>query len=237
MAYGIEIQNADGRIVIDTTYANFGFFSNNLSTATAGSTYPGLANAVFSDLIAARTNASSNGFISRSLSNNGNNWATSIEALSNTAIRYYVIRRFTELSPNTVTGYGFAVYNSSSNVIFSANITKNFEIITTGVFNSNASGTVNTSFPSSNTWYSNFDKYYSIVNSTGTIYFQVIIGAFPDVQIQDTWYRNGYNHVWANSTHGRIVVENNYQQRVGTGPISTFTLDRDFHYMILKELS
>jgi hypothetical protein len=225
MSYGIEILNNNDRIVIDLNYANFGLFSNSLSTATPGSTYPGLANTTSSDLILARANNTANGRVARGVV--ANTWCgTTDEAAS--AIRYYVLRRFDQLNPSTAAGYGVAVYNTSSNVIFTSNIAKNFEIVAAGTHNSAASNTLNIAFPSSTTWYSDFDKYYCAVNAS--ICFYLVIPSFPNALINA--YRVAYRYQWANSTHGRIIVESQYFN--GT---SNTTLNRDFHYMILKELT
>jgi hypothetical protein len=221
MSYGIEILNNSDRIVIDLNYANFGFFSNNLSTATPGATYPGLANTVASDLIIARANTSSNGVVAKTVANT---WVTT-QGEAPTTLSYYVIRRFDSLNPATASGYGFAVYNTSSNVIFTSNIAKNFEIVAIGTLNSTASNTNNIAFPSATTWYSNFDKYYCAVNPT--VSFTFLVSGVLSI------YTVGYRYLWANSTHGRIVIESNLRQ--GTSPIQK--LNRDFHYMILKELT
>jgi len=220
MSYGIEILNNNDRIVIDINYANFGFLSTTLSTATPGSSYPGLAGTVASDLIVARANNTSNGLIAKSIIGQ---WVANTQDAPSTT-RYYVLRRFDSLNPSTSSGYGFTVYNTSSNVIFTSNIAKNFEIVTVGTFNSSVSNTNNIAFPSSTTWYSDFDKYYCVVNPT--LYFQyTFLGATSTRRI-------GYRYLWANSTHGRIIIENNIRQ--GTALVK---LNLDFHYMILKELS
>jgi len=222
MSYGIEILNNSDRIVIDLNYANFGFLSTTLSTATPGSSYPGLAGTVTSDLIIARANTSSNGVVGRNISLGS--WVTT-QGEAASSIRYYAIRRFDSLNPPTASGYGFAVYNTSSNVIFTSNIAKNFEIVTVGTFNSSVSNTNNIAFPSSTTWYPNFDKYYCAVNPT--IIFTYIFSGVLAIRTV------GYRYLWANSTHGRIIVESNLRQ--GTSPIQKLNLD--FHYMILKELT
>ena len=225
MSYGIEIQNTDSRIVIDTNYANFGFFSTNTSTATQGATYPGLAGVNTSiDLIAARANTTANGYVSRTY----NTWASTGLGAVATNI-YYVIRRFTTLNPTTATGYGFAVYDASSNVLFTSNITKNFEIVATGIFNGSVSNTTNLAFPSNTTWYSDFTKYYAIVNATN---LSESAGPFPPNNYQ---IRACYKWVWANSTHGRILLESSIA--LGTYLTQGNPFDTDFHYMIVKELS
>lgn len=225
MSYGIEILNNNDRIVIDTNYANFGFLSTTLSTATPGSSYPGLAGTVASDLIVARANNSANGLVSRSIS--PNTWASTLEGAAS-ATRYYAIRRFDSLNPSTASGYGFAVYTTTSNVIFTSNITKNFEIVAVGTLNSFASNTTKLYFPSNTGWYSNFDKYYVVVNNTLTYYILIPSG----VGFLVNTYRNSYDYTWANSTHGRITIDSSYYN----GSAFT-TLNRDFHYMILKELT
>jgi hypothetical protein len=224
MSYGIEILNNNDRIIIDLNYANFGFFSNNLSTATPGSSYPGLANTKSSDLIIARSNTNSNGMVSRSIS--PSTWATTLEGAASET-RYYVIRRFDELNPSTASGYGFAVYNTSSNVIFTSNIAKNFEIVVAGTHNSFVANTLTIAFPSNTTYYSDFSKYYGAINNT--ICYYLVVGFFPTVINQ---YRVGYRYIWANSTHGRILIDCYFNN----GTANT-TLNRDFHYMILKELT
>jgi hypothetical protein len=226
MSYGIEILNNNDRIVIDTNYANFGFLSTSLSTATPGSSYPGLAGTVSSDLIVARANNTANGLVSRSI--NSASWATSLEGAASTT-RYYAIRRFDSLNPSTASGYGFAVYNTSSNVIFTSNITKNFEIVAVGTFNSFVSNTIQLNFPSNTGWYSNFDKYYVVVNNTRAQYELIPSG----VGFYAKFYRVCYNYLWANSTHGRITVTSyNYD---GLSNLN-FKINTDFHYMILKEI-
>jgi hypothetical protein len=221
MAYGIEIQNADGRIVIDTSYANFGFVSTSTSTAAAGATYPGLAGANTTiDLIAARANTGANGYVSR----NYNTWA----GLGVSTNVYYVIRRFTTLNPATATGYGFAVYNATSNLIFTSNITKNFEIVATGVFNGLLSNATNLAFPSSTTWYSDFTKYYAVVNAT-------ILNEAAGLPPNNFYTRACYNWRWANSTHGRILLESSLA--FGSAATQGAPYGSDFHYMILKELT
>jgi hypothetical protein len=224
MAYGIEIQNADGRIVIDTSYANFGFVSTSTSTAAQGATYPGLVGANTTiDLIAARANTSANGYVSRTY----NTWASTGLGAVATNI-YYVIRRFTTLNPATATGYGFAVYNSTSNVIFTSNITKNFEIVATGIFNGSVSNATNLAFPSATTWYSDFTKYYAIVNATN-------LSESAGIPPNNFQVRTCYRWVWANSTHGRILLESSLA--FGTSLTRGNPFDTDFHYMIVKELT
>jgi hypothetical protein len=221
MSYGVEILNNNDRIVIDLNYANFGFVSDTLSTATPGTAYPGLAGSVTSDLVIARANTTSDGVIAKTVTGT---WANT-QGGAASITRYYVIRRFDSLNPASSSGYGFAVYNTSSNVIFTSNIAKNFEIVTAGTFNSSISGVANIAFPSATTWYSNFDKYYCAINSTVSFTF-LVSGSLSN-------YKVGYTYLWANSTHGRILVESNLKQ--GTSPIQT--LNRDFHYMILRELT
>jgi hypothetical protein len=227
MAYGIEIQNADGRIVIDTSYANFGFLSESTSTASAGATFPGLAGAnVVIDLVAARANTGANGIVSRD--DNKATWVDIGKAGVPTNV-YYVIRRFTTLNPATATGYGFAVYNSTSNVIFTSNIAKNFEVVAVGIFNGSKAGpATNISFPSATTWYSDFTKYYAVVNGTS-------VSELSFTPPNNYHGRACYRWRWANSTHGRITVESGVAFGTALTPLNP--VDYDFYYMILKELS
>jgi hypothetical protein len=225
MSYGIEIINSSDRIVIDLNYANFGLFSNNLSTATPGSSYPGLAGTVASDLIVARANYdinNANGVVSKTTIGT---WAQAAGGAA-TTVSYYVLRRFDVLNPALASGYGIAVYNTSSNVIFSSNIAKNFEIVTVGTFNSQLSNVSNLFFPSNTTWYSDIDKYYCVTNPSSSLAVAFFLGGW----IVTT---RGYRYQFANATHGRIIIESNIRQ----GTTQPTKVNADFHYMILKELS
>lgn len=226
MAFGIEIINNNDRIIIDNNYANFGLLSTTVSTATANSSYPGLAGNVVSDLVVARAAVSANGLVSRGVPNR---WAETNAGFPS-SVSYYIIRRNDTLVSPQSSGYGLEVYANTGNVVFSANISKNFEIVAVGNFNGVAANAVNLAFPSTTGWYSDFDKYYCVVNPT---YSQYFITGFPSVT--SYIYAAGYRYIWANSTHGRIVVESNYQ---GLFPATGYQKNgRDFHYMIMKELS
>jgi len=222
MAFGIEIINNNDRILIDNNYPNIGFFSTSTSTATSGSNYPGLAGNVASDLVVARANTNTNGVVSKDINSTPPTWY----AGGTSPITYYLLRRFDTLGVSQ-SGYGVQVYANTGNVTFTSNISKNFEIVTVGTFNSFISNTFNIAFPSSTTWYSDFTKYYCAINPTASFQFTI-----PSVGTNI--FICGYRYVWANSTHGRIVVESN-QQPPGTSPLNK--LNRDFHYMILKELT
>lgn len=221
MAFGIEIINNNDRILIDNNYANFQFFSTTVSTTTPNSAYPGLANTVTSDLIVARANTSSNGVVGKSISGR---WATALQGASSSTL-YYAIRRF-DSYPSGTSGYSLEVYANTGNLNFTANITKNFEIIATGTFNAFTANVTGISFPSSTTWYSEFFKYFVVVNNTFSSY-EVIAPPFV-TEI----YHTGYSYEWANSTHGRINI-NSYLIQAGT----TYKPNRTFHYMILKEIT
>jgi hypothetical protein len=221
MSYGIEIQNADGRIVIDGTYSNYDTISPTISTATANSSYPGIANTLSTDLVFGRASNTSNGLVGRTLTTNvWNKWLDTVTS------NYYVVRRFDQLNSNVIPNYGLAVYSETGNVLFSSNIAKNFEIIVTGTFNSKVSNTINTSFPSATTWYSDFHKYYCVINNTRV---ELITIPFPFAEF---WFVEAYRYLWANSTHGRITIEN-YLQPVGG---NRATKDLNFDYMIVKEI-
>lgn len=229
MAFGIEIINNNDRILIDNNYPNIGFFSTSTSTASPGSAYPGLVGNVASDLVVARSNTLSNGIVSKDTT--GSNWVTSgvnSPGGAPNGFIYYLLRRNDTLATSQP-GYGLEVYANTGNVIFTSNVTKNFEIVTVGTFNSQVANTQNIAFPSSSTWYSDFTKYYCAINSTWSLY--LVIPSFPTALTNI--FNVAYRYVWANSTHGRIVIES-YQQTT-TGSINK--LNTDFHYMILKELS
>jgi hypothetical protein len=220
MAFGIEIINNNDRILIDNNYANFGYFSTTQSTATPASSYPGLAGNTTADLVVARPNTSSNGVVSRTFSV----WGS---VLNPASYVYYLIRRFDTLGVSQ-SGYGVQVYANTGNVTFTSNISKNFEIVTVGTFNSTVANAVNIAFPSATTLYSDFSKYYCIVNSTASSSFTIPFPVPTEIVAV-----TGYRYVWANSTHGRILIENWIQS--GGGALNK--RNYDFHYMIVKELS
>jgi hypothetical protein len=222
MSYGIEVLNNNDRIVIDLNYPNIGFFSN-LNTATPNSAYPGVANSLSSDLVFARANTNTNGILARDYV--GTNWSKSLVS----SARYYVCRRFDALGISANSNYGIAVYNTSSNVTFYSNIERNFEIVAVGVLNSNVSNSINIAFPSATTWYSDFSKYYCLVNGTSTFFLP---HAPPYVVGEDIRIR--YNCIWANSTHGRIIFES---YNLPGGVFTPQKINKDSCYMIVKELS
>jgi hypothetical protein len=228
MSYGIEIQNADGRIVIDSSYVNLGLISNTVSTATKGSAYPGLGGTTASDLIFARAETNSNGIVGKYLTEWAQNMNVGIPNLviANTFIYYAVRSNSSLLSPGS-TGYGFEVYNESGNVAFSSNITKNFEIVVAGVFNAAAANAPSITFPSSSTTYSNLDKYYCVVDNTSVVE-DAREDRFGNLTTQA--YRIGYTYQWLGSNTGRITVNNSLFFS------GTFNLNFDFHYMIVKEI-
>lgn len=226
MAFGIEIINNNDRILIDNNYPNIGFVSTTTSTASPGSAYPGLVGNVASDLVVARSNTSSNGMVSKNFA--ATNWVTSgvnSPGGAPNGFIYYLLRRNDTLVTSQP-GYGLEVYANTGNVIFTSNVTKNFEIITIGTFNSQIANTQNIAFPSSSTWYSDFTKYYCAINSTGS---QYIVIPFTATLI----YNISYRYIWANSSHGRIVVESFLESIPG----GISKLNYDFQYMILKELT
>lgn len=229
MAFGIEIINNNDRILIDNNYPNIGFFSINTSTASPNSAYPGLAGNVASDLVVARANTSSNGIVSKNPA--ATNWVTSgVNSPGGAnAFIYYLLRRNDTLATSQP-GFGLEVYANTGNVIFTSNVTKNFEIVTVGTFNSQVANTQNIAFPSSTTWYSDFSRYYCAINSAWSLY--LVIPSFPTAITNI--FNVAYRYVWANSSHGRIVIES-YQENLTAGTISK--LNTDFQYMILKEIT
>lgn len=232
MAFGIEIINNNDRIIIDNNYSNFGYFSLNPSAAAAGSNYPGVANTVGSDFIVARANTTANGFMSIGIGASGNNvWLSSGQQRGANSAIYYVLRNNTRFINPQTSGYALEVYANTGNVIFTANITKNFEIIAVGTLNSFTSNTMNIAFPSTTTWYSDFTKYFVVMNNTFSFYLP---HAPPLVTGLD--WKLAYRYLWANSTHGRIFVECN-SQGTTANPTPLGGIDIDFHYMILKEIT
>lgn len=226
MPFGIEIQNNNGRIIIDENYANFGFLSTSTSAAAQGSTYPGLAGVVSSDLVVARANTSANGYVSRTAGvGTSKLWATTGIGGASSYI-YYVIRRFSTLVSTSTSRYGVEVYTSTGNVAFTSNISKNFDIITVGTINSSRSGVPILYFPSSTGWYSDFTKYYCVMNNTDLWETTFIPPNF-------IYYRQCYRYVWANSTHGRIEVHSG--TATGTSLTPTAAGLGDWKYMIIKE--
>lgn len=220
MAFGIEIINNNDRILIDNNYANFGYFTTTQSTATPTSSYPGLAGNTSRDLVVARPNTGSNGVVSRTFSV----WGA---VLNPASYVYYLIRNNDSLGI-AASGFGVQVYTNTGNTTFTSNITKNFDIIAVGTFNSTAANVVNIAFPSATTLYSDFSKYYCVVNSTAASAFTIPYPVPTEIVTVQ-----GYRYEWANSTHGRIRIENWIQS--GGGPLNK--KNSDFHYMILKELS
>ena len=226
MPFGIEIQNNNGRIIIDENYANFGFLSTNTSAAAQGSTYPGLVGNTITDLIVARSNTSANGYVSKTAGvGTSKLWATTGIGGASSYI-YYVIRRFSTLVSTSTSRYGVEVYTNTGNVAFTSNISKNFDIITVGTINSSRSGVPILYFPSNTGWYSDFTKYYCVMNNTELWETPV----FPPTYL---YYRQCYRYVWANSTHGRIEVHSG--TATGTSLTPTAAGLGDWKYMIIKE--
>lgn len=228
MAFGIEIINNNDRIIIDNNYSNFGYFSLNSSTAARDSAYPGVANTVASDFIVARPNTSANGILGRSSQFGlAPKWGPpSVQGGVPSAI-FYVLRNNTRFIPAQLSGYGVEVYANTGNVVFTSNVTKNFEVVAVGNFNSKTANVTNIAFPSSTTWYSNFTDYYVVINNTISYYLAPVPPQdnFPGIPGID--FVVGYTYRWANSTHGRILI---------TSYSGGIPIDFDFHYMILKEV-
>lgn len=228
MAFGIEIINNNDRIIIDNTYSNFGYFSINSSTASRDSTYPGIANTVSSDFIIARAANSANGHLAKGIGGGGTDtWGPVSAQQGVSSVVFYVLRNNTRFINPGTSGYGVEVYANTGNVVFTSNITKNFELVALGNFNSKSANVTNIAFPSSTTWYSDFTKYFVIMNNTFSFYLAEVPPSpnFPGIPGVD--WRQSYRYQWANSTHGRIFVES----RSGNT-----TIDFDFHYAILKEI-
>lgn len=225
MAFGIEIINNDSRVIIDDTYANLLPTSINFSTVTPNTAYPGAISVQSGDFVIARANTNSNGMVGLKYIPE-QRW-TDFQTPND--FKYYVLRRASTLyATNSInTGYGLQVFNSTSSVVFNSNISTNFEIIAVGVFNSNVANVFNIAFPSNTGWYSDFSKYYCVINNT----FVRTFTTAPPVPITlNHWI--GYRYVWANSSYGRIVIENN--SITAGGPLTKH--NADFNYMILKEI-
>lgn len=216
MAYGIEVQNADGRVIISNDYANF-YVANALEepiAAAAGAAWPPSGYTTGS-LVMARAPLNTDGFVSRSPNLYAAPYTSEKFAY---ACDYIIVNPFQEATQAT-SGYGFETYNAVGDVMFSGTSNnKVFEIVAYGEIPSADTTTTTLFYPSSTGTLSNLSDYFVVLNSTMSwSYF----GISTHVD---------YYYDWTASNTGRIQI-NRYRK---AGFNSPTTVGLTLSYMIMR---
>lgn len=192
MAYGIEIQNQDGRVIIDENYPNF--FVGNVSelpvSAAAGDAYPPTGYTA-GTLVLARTPVNTDGYVSRA----PNLWSAPYTYTKfEFACDYYLVKPFDIASPAT-SGYGLEVYDSSADLIFSATSNnKMFEVVAVGEIPASDTTTIEIHYPSSTAVLDNLSDYFVLLNTT-------MSWAYFGVRTHIDYYYD-----WTGTDSGRIHI-------------------------------
>lgn len=205
MSYGIQVQNTDSRIQIDENYSNV--YKQSSGSATASTAYPpsGYTNG---DLVLCR--AKSSGHVGTGLGNSRQFWSTGVNTLSYTApssgYEYLIARKIAgNISPAS-SGYGLEVFNSSSQLTFSATgISSNLRVLASGELTTTNGSTTDTfelDFPSSTGTYSDLTKIFCVIN--GASHLRVYV---PYLGLDIEW-ATGYEYTFTSGNAGRITVFN-----------------------------
>ena len=216
MAYGFEIKNKDGRVIIDENYSNFfvGNASEQYTSVAAGAAYPP-SGYLPGSLVLARTPIGTDGYVSRAPKLFSAPYTyTKFEF----ACDYYVVNPFDTVTPAT-SGYGMEIYDGSGNIRFSATSNnKVFEIVAIGEIPSSDTTTTRLYYPSSTASLGNLSNYFVVINTT-------LSWAFFGIRTHVDYY-----YEWTGTNSGRIQLVRSRQ--AGLNPEQPVGLT--LYYMIMR---
>lgn len=206
MSYGIQVQNTDSRIQIDENYSNV--YKQASGNATASTAYPP-SGYTAGDLVLCR--AKSSGYVGtgfgtvRQFWSTGNSLGYSYNAPSS-GYEYLIARKIAgNISPAS-SGYGLEVFNSSSQLTFSATgISSNLRVLASGDLTNTNSSTTDTfelDFPSSTGTYSDLTKIFCVIN--GGTHLRIYA---PELGL-NLELVTGYEYNFTSGNAGRITVSN-----------------------------
>ena len=206
MSYGIQVQNTDSRIQIDENYSNV--YKQASGNATASTAYPP-SGYTAGDLVLCR--AKSSGYVGtgfgtvRQFWSTGNSLGYSYNDPSSGYESLLARKIAGNISPAS-SGYGLEVFNSSSQLTFSATgISSNLKVLASGDLTNTNSSTTDTfelDFPSSTGTYSDLTKIFCVIN--GGTHLRIYA---PELGL-NLELVTGYEYNFTSGNAGRITVSN-----------------------------
>lgn len=169
MSYGITVENFDGRVTLDETYSHI--YPRTTITVNGGAAYPGPGHQS-GDLVFA--NSYNDGYIAiGSLTNGGAaSYMTTSEGTSRFPDSFgYFVYFASAVAGNIVpagSGYGLEVYDSSSQLIYTTDLSQTFRVVAAGNFAGAPFNQPATelSFPSAIGEFEDLTKIYVLLNNT-----------------------------------------------------------------------
>lgn len=203
MAYGIEIKNSSGKVLINTTWPNPQVVeSTTYSTASEGSTYPSTGINT-SDIVVARPVVTTEteawvGYAGRSIFNTLSQvWGNANGGSNNKYASNYAYYRLREGQSTSTSGYGIIVYEADGTTpIFNSNgVSIHFEIA--AVFRRNLSSTMSWfNIPSGD----DINDYFCVINGKKQVYFL-------DTFFGELIFHNHYVYDYTNNRIGAADFE------------------------------
>lgn len=206
MSYGILVKNIDGRVQMDENVTNVFPDPATEGSAIVGSEYPPIGISS-SEMVAVR--AKSDGHVAVGVNadpnttyngpafmSTNNYYITRFEGPTS-GFGYYVLKPYAGNVSPSITGTGFEIYNSSSQVVFSATESSiNFKIVALGNYGTAAEEAL----PSATTTYPDLTKLYVLINAT--THTRVYVPLY-DLDYEEII---GYRYEFVSGNAGRIHI-------------------------------
>jgi|SRR6056300_1394064 len=169
MSFGITVQNFDGRVTLDETYPHI--YPRTTITVNGGAAYPGTGHQS-GDLVFA--NSYNDGYIAMGALSPGGaaSYMTTSQGTNRFPVSFgYFIYFASKMAGNIVTagsGYGIEVYDSSSQLVYTTDLSQTFRVVASGSFAGAAQNQPATelSFPSAIGEFEDLTKIYVLLNNT-----------------------------------------------------------------------
>jgi len=212
MSFGITVQNFDGRVTLDETYPHI--YPRTTITVNGGAAYPGTGHQS-GDLVFA--NSYNDGYIAMGALSPGGaaSYMTTSQGTNRFPVSFgYFIYFASKMAGNIVpagSGYGIEVYDSSSQLVYTTDLSQTFRVVASGNFAGAPLDQPATelSFPSAIGEFEDLTKIYVLLNNTQ--HFRLNDPVFEEYE-SITGYRFEYTTgTYINpGPRGRVHVCNEY---------------------------
>lgn len=233
MTYGITIQNTDSRVQIDENYTNIYLSTSTEQSANVYANYPptGYSNG---DLVFGR--AKSNGHMGIGLNGLQRKWYFEPDAGDlphlydppSSGYGYYIAKNYAG-NVTSQNNYGFEVYNSSSQVVYSATaFNNNLTILQAGLIPAGSATEI--TFPVSGTY--DLTNVYCLVNPTSNFLLEITLRESGfNILAGYTDFVTGYRYEYTSGNNGKIHICNKAYDGINNTEDVSF---REFTYLIVE---